>query len=94
MINTHKHFLAVGNIIGPQFFLSTQAPTYVLGIGAMLCAFALMAAAGLAYYFFCIIENKKRDKQYGKTHDVVDAGLEADKSDKTDLQNPNFRYTY
>ncbi|KAM0294251.1 hypothetical protein HYE67_008027 [Fusarium culmorum] len=85
---------AVGNIIGPQFFLSTQAPTYVLGIGAMLCAFALMAAAGLAYYFLCIIENKKRDKHFDRSHDVVDVGLEADKSDKTDLQNPNFRYTY
>ncbi|CEI63680.1 hypothetical protein FVEN_g6801 [Fusarium venenatum] len=85
---------AVGNIIGPQFFLSTQAPKYVLGIGAMLCAFALMAAVGLVYYFLCVIENKRRDKQFGKTHDVIDAGLEAEKSDKTDLENSNFRYTY
>jgi hypothetical protein len=85
---------AVGNIIGPQFFLDRQAPTYVLGIGMMLCAFCLMAATGLAYYVLCGIENKKRDKQYGKSHDDIDAGLEADRSDKTDWQNPNFRYTY
>jgi preprotein translocase subunit YajC len=60
----------------------------------MLCAFALMAAVGLIYYFLCVIENKRRDKQFGKIHDVLDAGLEAEKSDKTDLENSNFRYTY
>ena len=53
-----------------------------------------MAATGLAYYFLCAIENKKRDTQFGKAHDDTDAGLEAERSDKTDWQNPNFRYTY
>lgn len=60
----------------------------------MLCAFALMAATGLAYYFLCVFENKRRDKQFGKSHDDIDAGLEAERSDKSDWQNPNFRYTY
>ncbi|KAF4498669.1 allantoate permease [Fusarium agapanthi] len=85
---------AVGNIVGPQFFLDRQAPTYVLGIGSMLFAFALMAATGLTYYVLCGIENKRRDKQYGNAHDDTDIGLEAERSDKTDWQNPNFRYTY
>lgn len=40
---------AVGNIIGPQFFRSSQAPEYDLGIGAMLCCFAVMAATGVVY---------------------------------------------
>lgn len=53
-----------------------------------------MAATGLAYYILCGIENKRRDKQYGKAHDDTDIGLEAERSDKTDWQNPNFRYTY
>ncbi|KAF5983765.1 allantoate permease [Fusarium coicis] len=85
---------AVGNIVGPQFFLDRQAPTYVLGIGSMLFAFALMAATGLAYCVLCGIENRRRNKQYGKAHDDTDIGLEAERSDKTDWQNPNFRYTY
>ncbi|KAM0329264.1 hypothetical protein ACHAQA_004568 [Verticillium albo-atrum] len=85
---------AVGNIIGPQFFLQRQAPHYPLGIGSMLCAFALMAAAGISYYFLCIAENKRRDSRYGKPHDQIHVGLEADRTDSTDLENHNFRYTY
>ncbi|KAH7316931.1 major facilitator superfamily domain-containing protein [Stachybotrys elegans] len=85
---------AVGNIIGPQFFRKDQAPYYPLGIGAMLCAFAVMAAAGVAYYALCIIENKRRDAKYGKPQDSINAGLEADRSDQTDIENHNFRYTY
>ncbi|KAG6361277.1 hypothetical protein INS49_009502 [Diaporthe citri] len=41
---------AVGNIIGPLFFLTSQAPRYSLGIGSMMFAFALMASSGVAYY--------------------------------------------
>ncbi|KAJ4983648.1 major facilitator superfamily transporter [Stagonosporopsis vannaccii] len=37
-----------------------QLPTYPLGIGAMLFAFALMAVAGIVYYGLCIIENKRK----------------------------------
>lgn len=87
-------FSAIGNIIGPQFFRKEQAPYYPLGIGSMLCAFAVMAAAGLAYYLLCVAENKRRDAKYGKPQDVLQAGLEADISDQTDLENRQFRYTY
>ncbi|KAG9256611.1 major facilitator superfamily domain-containing protein [Emericellopsis atlantica] len=85
---------AVGNIVGPQFFLQEQAPRYPLGIGSMLCAFAMMAAAGIAYYALCVVENKRRDAQYGKPQDVVQHGLEVNRSDETDKQNHTFRYTY
>ncbi|KAF3000931.1 hypothetical protein E8E13_008746 [Curvularia kusanoi] len=85
---------AVGNIIGPQFFISSQSPTYPLGIGAMLVAFALMAVAGIVYYALCVIENKRRDRVHGLTHDEAAAGLQADKDDLTDRKNPYFRYSY
>jgi hypothetical protein len=49
MLLTRLCMLAVGNIIGPQFFRSSQAPKYSLGIGAMLCCFAVMAVTGVAY---------------------------------------------
>ncbi|KAM0498954.1 hypothetical protein ACHAP6_006522 [Verticillium nonalfalfae] len=85
---------AVGNIVGPQFYLQRQAPHYPLGIGSMLCAFALIAFAGISYYFLCIAENKRRDSKYGKPQDDLQIGLEADRADSTDLENHNFRYTY
>ncbi|KAL1873618.1 hypothetical protein VTK73DRAFT_805 [Phialemonium thermophilum] len=85
---------AVGNIIGPQFFLSSQSPKYALGIGMMIFSFALMAAAGLVYHGLCFFENKRRDSKYGMPHDDADVGLEADRNDLTDVQNTNFRYTY
>lgn len=53
-----------------------------------------MAAAGVAYYALCVVENKKRDGKYGKQQDSVNIGLEADRSDQTDWGNHNFRYTY
>ncbi|OLN85237.1 putative transporter C417.10-like protein 5 [Colletotrichum chlorophyti] len=85
---------AIGNIIGPQLFLSSQAPRYPLGIGAMMFAFALMAASGLAYYLLCVAENKRREARYGAPEDAFQAGLESEKEDRTDWENKNFRYTY
>ena len=87
-------FVAVGNIIGPQFFLSSQSPTYSLGIGAMMCAFSLMAASGVFYYFVCVLENKRRNNTYGLPEDELQNGLEVEREDKTDLQNKDFRYSY
>ncbi|KAH7145603.1 major facilitator superfamily domain-containing protein [Dactylonectria estremocensis] len=85
---------AIGNIIGPQFYRTNQAPHYTLGIGSIMFAFALSAAMGLGYYILCVVENKRRDEKYGKAHDNAEIGLEADQEDMTDCQNHNFRYTY
>ncbi|KAL0941808.1 major facilitator superfamily transporter [Colletotrichum truncatum] len=85
---------AIGNIIGPQLFLSSQAPRYPLGIGAMMFAFALMAVSGVVYSLLCIFENKRRDFNYGIPEDKVQAGLESEREDKTDWENKGFRYTY
>ncbi|KAJ4248835.1 hypothetical protein NW762_012673 [Fusarium torreyae] len=84
---------AVGNIIGPQFFRTTQAPRYQLGIGALLCSFAIMAACGIAYAVICIFENKRRDRKLGKPSKDVKAGLTVEEEDLTDMQNKDFRYT-
>ncbi|KAL3464723.1 major facilitator superfamily domain-containing protein [Aspergillus heterothallicus] len=91
-------FYAVGNIIGPQFFLSSQSPHYPLGIGAMLCCFAIMAVTGVCYFVACLVSNKHRDRVHGAQVEGwsgrVTAGLEADIDDLTDRENPHFRYTY
>lgn len=85
---------ALGNIIGPQFFLERQAPHYQLGMGALLTSFAVMAAAGIGYYLHCIRENSVRDKKFGKPSNLVEAGISSEEEDLTDIQNSKFRYTY
>lgn len=85
---------AIGNIIGPQFFLQQQAPHYVLGIGAMLTAFAIMAASGVAYYMYCFYENKRRDRLFGNGLDPSDGVLDLEVADQTDRENQRFRYIY
>ncbi|KAL2850245.1 major facilitator superfamily domain-containing protein [Aspergillus pseudoustus] len=89
-------FYAVGNIVGPQFFLDSQSPTYPLGIGAMMCAFAVMMATGIAYSLLCVFENKRRDRRYGVVSeaDAVEASEAAARDDLTDKENTLFRYTY
>lgn len=90
LTNAHE---AIGNIIGPQFFLEAEAPRYQSGIVALVCSFAVMALSGMAYGVFCIFENRRRDGKFGKPRDVVEAGLVVEDEDLTDIENTNFRYT-
>ncbi|KAL6354359.1 hypothetical protein LRP88_11689 [Fusarium phalaenopsidis] len=90
-------FYAIGNMVGPQFFLESQRPHYSLGIGAMLCGFAVMMGTGTLYFIICAIENKRRDHKDGAVDSEgtrVTAGLDAIRDDLTDKENKNFRYTY
>ncbi|OWP05989.1 hypothetical protein B2J93_6313 [Marssonina coronariae] len=88
-------FYAVGNIVGPQFFRTSQSPHYPLGIGAMMCCFAVMAATGIVYGFLVLVENKRRDAAYGRPgQNATLTGLEIDELDRTDRENKEFRYVY
>ncbi|KAJ5618004.1 Major facilitator superfamily domain general substrate transporter [Penicillium hordei] len=88
-------FYAVGNIIGPQFFRNDQAPHYPLGIGAMLCCFAIMTVTGILYFVSCLISNKHRDRVHGQVSERPGMeGIEADLDDSTDRENNRFRYAY
>ncbi|WAO94639.1 Hypothetical protein NCS54_01223100 [Fusarium falciforme] len=90
-------FYAIGNIVGPQFFLESQRPHYSLGIGAMLCGFAVTMSTGTLYFIICAIENKRRDRKSGAVDSEgtrITAGLDAIRDDLTDKENKNFRYTY
>ncbi|KAH0284059.1 hypothetical protein KCU62_g8557, partial [Aureobasidium sp. EXF-3399] len=78
-------FYAVGNIIGPQFFRSSQAPKYGLGIGAMLCCFAIMAATGVVY----------GDQRYGQSDSQIELDESLQVEDLTDFEvEKSFRYVY
>ncbi|CAJ2513061.1 Uu.00g011800.m01.CDS01 [Anthostomella pinea] len=87
----------VGQIAGPQFFKSTQAPAYHSGIVAMLCGFILNFILNQVLRFLYVLENKKRDRAYdGKSEDeLVDIKRESELQgfeDVTDKDNVMFRY--
>ncbi|OAP65297.1 MFS transporter, ACS family, allantoate permease [Fonsecaea erecta] len=83
----------IGNIVGPQFFQSSQAPKYPTGIKAALSGLALGAwflACLLAYYVW---ENARRNKRHGPSQRLSGSdALREDLSGKTDRQLPDFRY--
>ncbi|KAI0165748.1 major facilitator superfamily domain-containing protein [Xylariaceae sp. FL1272] len=83
---------AVGNLIGPQTFLSWQAPKYRGAIIAMLTSYAVCVVIMLAYLALGTWENKRRDRKYGKPEEVHQGTVEGF-VDVSDMQQTNFRYT-
>lgn len=91
-------FFCVGNIVSPQLFLSTEAPSYGTAMRSMLVAMSLVQVVTIllgAYYFF---ENKRRDKILASTpkHVVDSATIENEEFlDRTDVQDYlRFRYRW
>ncbi|KAI3539112.1 major facilitator superfamily transporter [Colletotrichum abscissum] len=87
----------VGQIAGPQFFKSTEAPAYHSGIVAMLCGFILNLVLNQILRFIYVLENKKRDRMLeGKSEEEVKEmqreGEVLGFEDVTDKANPMFRY--
>lgn len=86
----------IGQIAGPQFFVSREAPAYRGGIVAMLCGFILNLVLNQVLRLLYVLENKKRDKMLeGKSEDELEAmekesnlqGFE-DVSDKNNVSSP------
>lgn len=82
---------AVGNLIGPQTFISTQAPKYTGGVVSMLACYCISILLLLVYFTVVTLENKKRDRKYGKPQELYDAAEGF--IDITDKNQENFRYT-
>ncbi|KND86994.1 putative transporter [Tolypocladium ophioglossoides CBS 100239] len=82
----------VSNIIAPQFFKATQAPTYTLGMAAILTSYILAMIFIILYAAYCWYENRRRD--------AIDEGRDqtvhsdTDFRDLTDKQNIHFRYIW
>lgn len=87
----------VGNIIGPQTFKSSEKPGYHSAYIAMLAGYVIKLVAVCVLYAYMWSVNKKRDKAAaaaGTTSvDQEKAGIEMGMHDKTELENPDFRYT-
>ncbi|KAI2620068.1 major facilitator superfamily domain-containing protein [Hypoxylon sp. NC1633] len=87
----------VGQIAGPQFFKSTEAPAYHNGIVAMLCGFILNLVLNQILRLLYVFENKKRDKALGgkSREEISDMKRESELQgfeDVTDTDNVMFRY--
>ncbi|OCF42569.1 hypothetical protein I317_03553 [Kwoniella heveanensis CBS 569] len=92
----------VGNIVGPFFYLTEQAPTYKLGIGSLLTCNCLEFLLFFALRYAFIWENRKKRKTLevnrqgaGGAEGVHQSDLNATAfADLTDKQNPHFEYVY
>ncbi|EMC95000.1 hypothetical protein BAUCODRAFT_521364 [Baudoinia panamericana UAMH 10762] len=85
-----------GNIAGPFFYKTSQAPRYELGIWSMIVSHLIEVCVVLVLRFVLARENKRRDRIQGQ----MEGGLEGRDldatafSDMTDRENLNFRYIY
>lgn len=85
---------AAGNLIGPQTFRDDQAPRYTGGVIAMMTCFCAAAVLSLVYLAVCVVENKSRDRRYGKP-EHVQGGTGEGFGDATDWEQKEvFRYTH
>ncbi|KAK6083103.1 putative vitamin H transporter [Seiridium cupressi] len=87
----------VGQIAGPQFFKSTQAPSYHSGIAAMLAGFVLNLVLNQVLRFLYVLENKRRDRSIvdKSEEEIAEMKRESDLQgfeDVTDKNNAMFRY--
>ena len=95
-------FYAAGNIIGPQFYFSSQAPLYRSGLISSIVCSAAAAVIIIIYRVYLDRENKRRDRAYGIATAVstpVVSHSDGEKqitrleiTDVTDGENMNFRY--
>ena len=82
----------VGNLVGPQTFISSQAPTYTGGQISIVVCYAVSLVLLAWVYFNYYYENKKREKKrrdFGDSFGIIE---NSEFADLTDKENPNFVY--
>ncbi|KAI1326583.1 putative MFS allantoate transporter [Xylariaceae sp. FL0255] len=85
-----------GNIAGPFFYKTDQAPTYTLGIWSIIVSHLSEVALIILFWVIFYHENRRRDK----IQSAMEGGLEGRDldttafADMTDRENLNFRYIY
>ncbi|EMR64278.1 putative allantoate permease protein [Eutypa lata UCREL1] len=85
---------AAGNIAGPFFFRSQDAPKYVLAITTILVFFCAALFCAIALRYYMVLQNRIRDRKFGalETSEEKLDGMRLGMHDKTDLENSDFRY--
>ncbi|KAF2757192.1 putative MFS allantoate transporter [Pseudovirgaria hyperparasitica] len=80
----------VGNIAGPFFYRTNQAPGYELGIWSMIFCHLAEVVIVLTFRAMMSWENARRDRLGGGRTDTDRTAF----GDLTDRENMNFRYVY
>ncbi|KAL7927975.1 major facilitator superfamily domain-containing protein [Trichoderma austrokoningii] len=85
-------FLAysAGNLVAPNLFIDKEAPLYPTGFRGMIASFVTIIVLAFVLMGYLIVQNKKRDKMYGKVD--PNAVQEDDFMDLTDKELHYFRY--
>ncbi|CAI7666354.1 unnamed protein product [Penicillium palitans] len=88
-----------GNLAGPQFFISEEAPNYHTAYTTILACYAITIALVIMFRFYLVWENARRDKEQGVKVDPEEdrrVNISADEDvlqvDQTDKENRSFRY--
>lgn len=87
----------VGNIVGPQTFISSEAPFYHSAYIAVLVGYSVKTIMVVVLYVYMWRENKRRDREAasggaGLTAEQEKAAIEAGMHDMTEIDNKGFRY--
>ncbi|KAJ5788924.1 uncharacterized protein N7518_005935 [Penicillium psychrosexuale] len=83
----------VGNIVGPQFFIPSEEPSYLTGIKASMAGLAFGIFFLACLYLFYVSENRRRDRLYGSPVEMSETEeLQDELSNKTDHEIESFRY--
>ncbi|TKA24208.1 hypothetical protein B0A50_05972 [Salinomyces thailandicus] len=86
---------AAGNAIGPQVFLSWDAPRYFIAFSTHLGCYTLLVLVILLLRWHLRRQNKQRDRLAAEgVSEAKDENHTRAFEDLTDQQNPNFRYMY
>ncbi|KAL5324622.1 hypothetical protein ACEPPN_009168 [Leptodophora sp. 'Broadleaf-Isolate-01'] len=81
----------VGRIVGPHFFLDSEAPRYQTGLRTILSVFSIAAAIVIILRLYLMRENSRRDKLSGDSP-AGDSNAAEDDMDLTDREDMSFRY--
>ncbi|KAH8664252.1 allantoate permease [Xylariales sp. PMI_506] len=85
---------SIAFIIGPQFFISTEAPEYPTGFKTMLILFLVACLAPGLYVLHTMWKNKCKEKMLVETGEG-DVHIENEEFfDLTDKQQPRFKYSW
>lgn len=80
---------------GPQIFLSWDSPRYFTAFAIHLGCYSLLVIDIILLRWYLTHQNKKRDLLAAEgVSDAHDEAFVHAFEDKTDKENPNFRYVY
>jgi len=86
----------VGNIIGPQTFIASQAPRYHSAYIAMLAGYSIKLSMVILLYIYMYSSNKKRDAEQAARGEISEEeekeAIERGMMDQTEIDNKGFRY--